>query len=45
MLGDEIMQGPSEDPELGGLTIMNIALTDDLQRLLKKKVENGIFRG
>jgi len=37
------MQGPSEDPELVGLTMINITLTDDLQRLLKKKVENGQF--
>src|SRR5208337_3415073 len=42
-LGDEITQGPSEAPGLAGLTMMNIALTDDLQRLLKKKVENGQF--
>src|SRR5208337_3041049 len=42
-LGDEITQGPSEAPGLAGLTRMNIALTDDLRRLLRKKVENGQF--
>ena len=30
-------------PRSAGLTIMNIALTDDLQRLLRRKVENGQF--
>jgi Arc/MetJ-type ribon-helix-helix transcriptional regulator len=30
-------------PRLAGLTMMNIALTDDLQRLVRKKVENGQF--
>src|SRR5438477_7399533 len=34
---------PSETSGLAGLTMMNIALTDDLQRLLRKKVENGQF--
>jgi Arc/MetJ-type ribon-helix-helix transcriptional regulator len=43
MLGDEITQGPPKAPELAGLPMMNIALTDDLQRLLRKKVENGQF--
>ncbi|MFI5387379.1 MAG: type II toxin-antitoxin system ParD family antitoxin [Fimbriimonadales bacterium] len=44
MLGDEITRrGLSEAPGLAGLTMMNIALTDDLQRLLRKKVENGQF--
>ncbi len=43
MLGDEITQGPPNAPELAGFPMMNIALTDDLQRLLRKKVENGQF--
>jgi Arc/MetJ-type ribon-helix-helix transcriptional regulator len=43
MLRDEITQGLPNAPELAGLPIMNIALTDDLQRLLRKKVENGQF--
>jgi len=43
MLGDEITQGLLEAPALAGLPMMNIALTDDLQRLLRKKVENGQF--
>jgi Arc/MetJ-type ribon-helix-helix transcriptional regulator len=36
-------KGLSENPGLAELTIMNIALTEDLQRLLRKKVENGQF--
>jgi hypothetical protein len=43
MLGDEITQGPPKAPEFAGIPMMNIALTDDLQRLLRKKVENGQF--
>jgi Arc/MetJ-type ribon-helix-helix transcriptional regulator len=43
MIGDEITQGLPNAPELAGLPMMNIALTDDLQRLLRKKVENGQF--
>src|SRR5262245_22596996 len=36
-------RGRPEALGLAGLTTMNIALTDDLQRLLRKKVENGQF--
>ena len=43
MLGDDITQGPPKAPKSAGLPMMNIALTDDLQRLLRKKVENGQF--
>jgi Arc/MetJ-type ribon-helix-helix transcriptional regulator len=43
MLAAGIMQGAIRNPGLSGLTMMNIALTDDLQRLLRWKVENGQF--
>jgi len=35
--------GHLKPPGFAGLTMMKIALTDDLQRLLRKKVENGQF--
>jgi len=35
--------GHLKPPGFAGLTKMKIALTDDLQRLLRKKVENGQF--
>ena len=36
-------RGNPETPGLAGLTPVNIALTDDLQRLVRKKIENGQF--
>src|SRR5262245_37054605 len=36
-------RGRPEAPGLAGLAMMSIARRDDLQRLLRKKVENGRF--